>query len=73
MHRALAPSPLLLLLSPSPSPSLTHPRHPDAQQVVQLERALARGRRQVPVVQMAEDLDMSRDAVLTWLRINGRP
>jgi hypothetical protein len=35
-----------------------------------LERALARGRRQVPVRDLAADLDLSREDVLDWLRAN---
>jgi hypothetical protein len=35
-----------------------------------LERALARGRRQVPIRDLASDLDLSREDVLDWLKAN---
>lgn len=35
-----------------------------------LERALARGRRQVPIRDLAADLDLSREDVLDWLKAN---
>ena len=35
-----------------------------------LERALARGRRQVPIRDLAADLDLSRVDVLDWLKAN---
>jgi hypothetical protein len=35
-----------------------------------LERALARGRRQVPIRDLAADLDLTREDVLDWLKAN---
>ena len=35
-----------------------------------LERALARGRRQVPIRDLASDLDLTREDVLDWLKAN---
>ena len=35
-----------------------------------LERALAKGRRQVPIVAIAKELELSRDEVLAWVKSN---
>ena len=48
------------------------PLAPDlsAAQLEVLERALAKGRRQVPIVAIAKELELSRDEVLAWVKSN---
>ena len=41
-----------------------------AAQVEVLERALARGRRQVPITDVAKELELRRDDVLAWVKSN---
>jgi len=57
------------LAPPLLSFSLSVPPPPSSPQVAILEKALARGRRQVPVTQMADDLELSREEVLAWLKV----
>ena len=50
---------------PPPPPPPTPPP-----QVAILEKALARGRRRIPISKIARDLELRRDDVLAWVRAN---
>ena len=52
-------------------PTQPQPPHPTPPpQVAILEKALARGRRRIPISKIARDLELRRDDVLAWVRAN---